>query len=107
MAAEREELRRSLRAQGSNGSDPDPPWWKEVRGTRTKRVWVLVGVFVLAVVILEQDEPWKALGAAVAVIASSLFSGWRRKGQEQEAEEAFKPILNLRDSDRDERGARR
>lgn len=107
MAVEREEVRRSIRAQGSNGSDPDQPLWKKLLGVGRKRELMLAVVAALLVAgFTYERDGWNALSAAATMIGVALLARVVEKRRAREDEELSKPVLDLRDSDGDEYRAR-
>ena len=107
MAAERERVRQSMSERTSGGPVREQPWWKEILGIGTKREWMLSVVVVLFLVgrTYEQDGPWPAVWAALLMVGGLLI-GARMKRREREAEGPQKPVLGLRDSERDVYGSR-
>ncbi len=83
------------------------PWWKDWLGIGTKREWLWVGlVVVVGIGYTYKQDGLAGAGWAAFVTAGALLVGVWMKRQEK-AEENRKPVLRLRDSERDEYGRKR
>ena len=108
MLAERERVRREMRARAPGGAEGDPPWWKEMLGIGTKREWILVvvGLLLFAAYTYENEGARQALWALTTALSGLLIGRWWTKRNEEESGAAREPVPGPGEPRPGERGAR-
>lgn len=108
MAAEREQVRRDLRAQTPVGAARAQPWWKEAlaAGPTGQGGVVVAASLLFFAYSYERDGPWTALFTSAIMTGVGLIAVWTRKRRERKAEALYEPLLPLDDAKRDRHDAR-